>query len=655
MVSVFLVLATVYLWSMPVTVVLEDDGFFILASFFNSVTHPPGYPLFVMLGHVFTWLPMGSVAFKIHLASACFGALACVCMWYLVRCLFEEHIYAWVGALGLGFSKTFWSQAIIAEVYTLNVLLFLVLFILALRCSEAKKGNYGNYCAWFAFMYGLSLSNHWPLIVLSTPALLVLLWPARQHLVKNILKYFPLFLLGLAPYFWLIWRSHAVPEYSFFGPIHSLSDFWLYVSRQLYAAVDYSLSAGWPDKLFFTGFALRESAGQLVLPALILVITGFLWQWITRPVKLPLAMTLAYLGNTIVLILIRDVDYDLFNQAAFQVYPLVSYLMLVLWAVYGIRAIAGALVKTAPGTGTGRVTGYALAVLVMAGTFVANVPHNYRKNDTFAADYARTVLFSLAPGAIFYANADNIDGPIRYIHAVEDVRPDVTVYTGRYVYQNNEFFRPYLLNAGELKKRFNKLIGGTVRPVYFTNDFPNDYASDRYGFYNRINRNRAPDAGDMTILIPAFLEKFRTWKEQYSFTNTWNIMHYNLLMADFCEMVLDAKYSHSMENNLSLQSYEDLVCNNYQGVLKELKFALHGKIMDNAGIEKLLKEASASRQEAFTKEEASRLEYYRGIYQMRLNNLPAAKSFLKKSMDIWPHPENPSRDINASIVINKNQ
>ena len=186
LVSVFLLLILVYLWSMPGTVVLEDDGFFVLAAYFNSITHPPGYPLFVMFSHLFTWLPVGSVAFRVHLASAFLGGLACVCLWYLARCLFEDRIYAYAAALGLGLSRTFWSQAIIAEVYTLNVLLFLLLFILALHCAAAKKEQQVFYCRWLAFIYGLALSNHWPLILLSTPALLVLMWPAREILIRNI-------------------------------------------------------------------------------------------------------------------------------------------------------------------------------------------------------------------------------------------------------------------------------------------------------------------------------------------------------------------------------------------------------------------------------------------------------------------------------------
>ena len=47
--------------------VLEDDGEFMMATYFLGVAHPPGYPLYVLLAHPFTWLPFGEVALRVHL------------------------------------------------------------------------------------------------------------------------------------------------------------------------------------------------------------------------------------------------------------------------------------------------------------------------------------------------------------------------------------------------------------------------------------------------------------------------------------------------------------------------------------------------------------------------------------------------------------
>ena len=54
-------------------------------------------------------------------------------------------------------SVVFWSQAVIAEVYTLNTFFFILLLLLGLR---------GAPLPWMALLFGLSLSNHWPLMIL---------------------------------------------------------------------------------------------------------------------------------------------------------------------------------------------------------------------------------------------------------------------------------------------------------------------------------------------------------------------------------------------------------------------------------------------------------------------------------------------------------
>ena len=66
-----------YVVTMPRTVVLEDDGWFLIVGKFLGVGHPPGYPVHTLLSNLFLKIPMGSTAFLGHLLSAVLGALAC--------------------------------------------------------------------------------------------------------------------------------------------------------------------------------------------------------------------------------------------------------------------------------------------------------------------------------------------------------------------------------------------------------------------------------------------------------------------------------------------------------------------------------------------------------------------------------------------------
>jgi hypothetical protein len=258
----------VYALSAPRTVALEDDGLFILSSYFLGVEHPPGYPLFTLIGHLFSRLPFGSVAYRVHLASALFGGLSCGTLWLCARSLVRERLPAYVAALGLGVSPVFWSQAIIAEVYTLNTFFFLVLVFLGLQAAATQDATVADgrrILRWMAFLFGLSLSNHWPLMLLVAPAFVSLLWPRRAELLARFGNLLWLVVAGLIPYAWLVYRSWQPLPISFYGPLESLREIWFFVSRAGYAEVDQSATASVLDHIKFFEFQAEQLIVQFAL------------------------------------------------------------------------------------------------------------------------------------------------------------------------------------------------------------------------------------------------------------------------------------------------------------------------------------------------------------------------------------------------------
>ena len=81
---VFVVSFALYYCTLAPTVTLVDSGELILAAQTFGVAHPPGFPLYVLLAHAATLLPLGNIAVRVHLASALFGALASATMTLLV-------------------------------------------------------------------------------------------------------------------------------------------------------------------------------------------------------------------------------------------------------------------------------------------------------------------------------------------------------------------------------------------------------------------------------------------------------------------------------------------------------------------------------------------------------------------------------------------
>src|SRR5262249_8231236 len=73
-----------YLATLAPTVTFVDSGELILAANNLGIAHPPGFPLYVILAHLATLVPIGSIAQRVNFASALFGALAVTLLMLLV-------------------------------------------------------------------------------------------------------------------------------------------------------------------------------------------------------------------------------------------------------------------------------------------------------------------------------------------------------------------------------------------------------------------------------------------------------------------------------------------------------------------------------------------------------------------------------------------
>ncbi len=83
--AVFLLALAVYGRTLAPTVTLVDSGELIVAASHLSVAHPPGFPLYCVLAHLATRVPVGSVAERVNEASALFAALAAAALVLVAR------------------------------------------------------------------------------------------------------------------------------------------------------------------------------------------------------------------------------------------------------------------------------------------------------------------------------------------------------------------------------------------------------------------------------------------------------------------------------------------------------------------------------------------------------------------------------------------
>ena len=186
---VFFITTVVYLSTLAPTVAFWDSGEFITTSYILGVPHPPGAPLYTLLGRIFSMLPFGEIAFRVNLLSAASG-IATVVLIYLctVRLLstwldrenttHQIAILAGgvVASLSTAFSFSFWNNAIEAEVYGLSMCITLLAVWIALRWDDAHKDhNSDRLLLFIAYLFGLGAGVHLQCL-LTIPGILILLF-----------------------------------------------------------------------------------------------------------------------------------------------------------------------------------------------------------------------------------------------------------------------------------------------------------------------------------------------------------------------------------------------------------------------------------------------------------------------------------------------
>ncbi len=633
---VALVLVALYAFTSPRTVSLEDDGGFILSSYFLGVEHPPGYPLFTLIAHFFSKLPFGSVAYRVHLTSAFFGALTGAAAWLCARRLIPGRLPAYLVAFGLGFSPVFWSQAIIAEVYTLNTFFFLVLVYLGLRaCPPGAPPDPADrrVLPWMAFLFGLSLSNHWPLMLLVAPAFLILLWPRRMEILKRFPFLLLLFALGLLPYVWMVYLSRTPLPISFDGPLQSFAEFWYFVSRAGYRNEDVSAASNWLDRLeFFRYFGLEALAQFAVLGTLI----AGLGVWLQRRIlgdRIAAFLVAAFLGPSVVLLLLLGFDYDSVSKHVFQVYPLPAYAVLGLWMGLGF-----AWLRRHFGIGLAPAAGGCAAVLGII-LFVGG-RSNLLENYDWASKYAHAVMRALPPNAILFVSGDVDLGAIGYYHMIENNRPDITLYQWEGLVLGNRLFHPIRTSAQAAQQKLREFIQNARDPVEMSGLAFGGYAQRDHWLFTEVDKS-SRDPKQFTVDIP---EETRQFFEQSILhthdSNAWIAFHQDELRRRYAELL-----GRSLRRGqpLDARTKGDLqaLTQDYFGALGLAQGMLLNPHGYSAGeVAALLDRAQKLTPPDVPKAYLSKYFAVRGVLRADLNDRRGAIKDLETALSVWPSPSN---------------
>ncbi len=398
----FLTLFAAYLFCAYPSIAPRDSADLAVAALSLGVAHPPGYPLYAVLGRAWTDVfPLGNPAYRLNVLSALCGAGAAACLFIFLRR--RARPAAALGAcLALGLGVFYWKFCLLEEMYAAQALFLTLLLLL----SDGDAKSHLKRLSLSGLVFGLGLVNHQSLLLFS-PALFWL-WSRRcqelsRRLPPDAARFCAFCGLGLSLEFYLWIRLHdaglawdvlrrsSYGTLTLFGPytapfsstlVGNLTGFFarglLKNGAPAAGLASIGVWALWrSDRRLFWGVAL----GFLFFGPLYFLATRFnVTQWTVRSVLSP--------------------DF------------IVPSIFVCVLCAFGLDALARWAPKSA----------WPAALLVAAWPLAANAASAVHRNDFSAYDYAKDLRRGLPPASAAIVGGDTALFGLRYLSLVE---PDV--------------------------------------------------------------------------------------------------------------------------------------------------------------------------------------------------------------------------------------
>jgi len=449
----------VYLITMAPGVIQIDSGELATVQSLPGIAHPSGYPLFTIIGYIFSLIPMGiSKIQQLNLLSVIFST-ASLLMFFRITLLILDNtgafinlpkrkkpkskkelktgkgkkeiiasaslvmtglvitetgklVFALGGSLLLAFSTTFWFQSVSVEVYSLHIFL-LTLILYTLLVAFLNSGNNNNSWYLLAVTLALGFSNHLTTLLI-LPAIAYLYFSKlkfNKMSLSLLAKMIGLFLAVLAliySYFPIIAGTN--PPLNWGNPV-DLESILRHISGKQYQVWMFSSFESAKKQLgYFVTNLPKEFAVSLLFIA-----AGIVWTFIKMR-KLFYLVLILFIST-----LFYSINYDIVDIDS---YFLLAFIALAMWGVWGIYYFYTAAAKD---NNTRLVMAGIVALIIFIQAFL-NFPRVNQSGNYIFEDYSKAALSSVEKNSVIFSYQwDYLISPGYYFQFVENYRKDVAV------------------------------------------------------------------------------------------------------------------------------------------------------------------------------------------------------------------------------------
>lgn len=494
-----------YLTKAP-TLSFWDCGEFIACSKILGIPHPPGTPLYILIGRFFTLLPSPfSDAVKVNIVSVVSSALVVfIAYWLIIRIIIGfkvEELSIWrklalsvggfSGSLVMGFSSTFWGNAIEAEVYGLAMMLMLILcYLLLLWSNRIGQPGSGKYLVAISYLSFLAIGIHmtaflivpvfvlymaikdrslltdwrfwvtWIILLMVTSFLDIFLYgiaalviisgififtaKKSPYMLRWVFALTLVAVIGYSTHLYLPIRAQHQPAINENNPdnwprFKSLLERKQYgqesmITRMFHRRGTWANQFGDHPHMGFGGY-FRDQYSKLWAAFLFFAIGIWgIYEAIRRERINGLWMLLLFLISSLGLVLYlnfsdgtRGAILEVRNRDYFFTPGFMFFGIFIGIGIAGLLSDLSLWIKNRPERKYLFITALIVALLFPIHTIQANYFTHDRSRNFIPWDYAYNILISVDKGGVVFTNGDNDTFPLWYLQEVERVRTDVKV------------------------------------------------------------------------------------------------------------------------------------------------------------------------------------------------------------------------------------
>ncbi|MDO8735277.1 MAG: DUF2723 domain-containing protein [Elusimicrobiota bacterium] len=499
MIITFLTSFGLYLFTICPTVYSGDSGELTTACSVLGIAHPPGYPLYVLFGKIFTLIiPFGNIAYRINLMSAFFGALSCGMVYLIIRKIvvaddeqktktasFTLWLCGFTTSLFLAFSNSLWSQSTMAEVYSLNG--FFVTLLIYLLFSDAKASA----TLLVVFLLGMGLGNHHTLVLLLPGIVYLILWrekvkrsEGKNAFALSLFHFFTFslfFLLGFSVYLFMIVRSQQNPIADWDNP-ENITNFLKVIFRTGYGGVMHLEEKGGllirPLTLLFSQLFeyIKNVVSAFTVFGFLLGVFGLMVQY-KKEKKYFWFLFLIFIITGLFFIFLANKPVNNFTNDLLEPFYIPSVIIFAVWIGYAIKIISEKFSLL-----------YIPVFGIIVFQFMSNLPKNNLRYNFLADDVGKNILKTVSDNSILFLDkSDESVFVLAYQKIVKKRRPFVDIVDCNASVFPNIYGDKYYWIKGNERRTMRlpverRMIFESKKNVYYLSENPN-YFGDIY-IYN---------------------------------------------------------------------------------------------------------------------------------------------------------------------------